>query len=314
MKQWIETMLRSLSPAEYKNARMVNALRVKNPHIPRQLFRYRRPTECAMNEIANGITRLFSPVKFNDPYDCRFMLRKMDIGRANTRRTLANALGPIRNLLADNEFNICSTSADPGQTAVDFIISRDASAAPYLQSFLSLLRNAESKVAPIETARLSEQLRQDVRIVCLSGTGASMLMWSHYAQDHKGFCIEYPFHALPQDDRRRMAVFPVVYDKKVIDMTDHLLSDDFNRFALFLPCIHKADYWRYEREWRIIVTSGETVPDDFPMPTPARILLGANMDPSYEAKLRTLANGMGIAVQRVTIAHDAFKVGASRRR
>ena len=39
-----------------------------------------------------------------------------------------------------------------------------------------------------------DELKDAVRVVCLSETYDSMLMWSHYARNHTGYCIEYEFN------------------------------------------------------------------------------------------------------------------------
>jgi hypothetical protein len=44
-------------------------------------------------------------------------------------------------------------------------------------------------------------LRNNIKITCFSEELFSMPMWSHYANNHKGFCIEYDFTRLSYEKK-----------------------------------------------------------------------------------------------------------------
>lgn len=44
-----------------------------------------------------------------------------------------------------------------------------------------------------DMSEMTNELRDAVRVVCLSETYDSMLMWGHLAMNHTGYCIEYEF-------------------------------------------------------------------------------------------------------------------------
>lgn len=98
------------------------------------------------------------------------------------------------------------------------------------------------------------------------------LMWSHYADEHRGFCVEYNINLIEQDNFILNHLFPVVYSpkrrikKNIAEVAQELKQlsrdrednnePDFNEnlddcMALFLS---KGEMWAYEREWRIIFT------------------------------------------------------------
>lgn len=54
------------------------------------------------------------------------------------------------------------------------------------------------------------KIKDAVRVVCLSEVYDSMLMWSHYAQNHTGYCIEYDFE---ENDMFYRHLYPVIYTK-----------------------------------------------------------------------------------------------------
>lgn len=61
-----------------------------------------------------------------------------------------------------------------------------------------LLNNIDFK--KLDKARYQERImqdyQQDIRLTCFSEDWKSILMWSHYANCHKGFCIEYSMNKI----------------------------------------------------------------------------------------------------------------------
>ncbi len=83
-------------------------------------------------------------------------------------------------------------------------------------------------------------------IFCLSEVNDNPLMWSHYADSHKGVCIEYSI----SDDRLfGCDLIPVHYAKSYPKLSSADYPDDAY-IQKYLST--KSDHWEYEREWRII--------------------------------------------------------------
>lgn len=59
----------------------------------------------------------------------------------------------------------------------------------------------------LELFSLARNARRDMGICSLSEVKNSEKMWQHYADDSKGYCIEYDM----QDYEELYALFPVVY-------------------------------------------------------------------------------------------------------
>ncbi len=85
-------------------------------------------------------------------------------------------------------------------------------------------------------------------LYCLSIKNNSNLMWSHYASNHYGFCIEFRFPKNPPDK--------VIYSKTVpkIKLTDYW-SNNGNRRKIaqqiWQALRNKLDEWSYEEEYRL---------------------------------------------------------------
>lgn len=109
-------------------------------------------------------------------------------------------------------------------------------------------------------------------MTCFSETNSNLLMWGHYAQQHKGFCVEYDLQKLMSEDHSLIDpighLFPIVYRNKRqpardlsalakslstlnADIRDH--SECTEPLNDILPLfLVKSKDWEYEKEWRII--------------------------------------------------------------
>lgn len=112
---------------------------------------------------------------------------------------------------------------------------------------------------------------------CLCTNYKNRLMWSHYADSHRGFCIEYDYNSLTEDEMASLPL-PIVYTKErplltwkaALDNTPENISEATAQITLGL--LTKDNEWKYENEWRILVSSkGST---EFKMPKISCIYLG----------------------------------------
>jgi DUF2971 family protein len=90
-----------------------------------------------------------------------------------------------------------------------------------------------------------------LRIYCLTPFADNTLMWSHYANDHKGICLEFANNNFFIRHARA-----VRYEKNYPVWTPQSYGPgkDANILDLILT---KAMDWCYEREWRIIASARE---------------------------------------------------------
>jgi len=118
---------------------------------------------------------------------------------------------------------------------------------------------SETELGDLEKAKslFEKKLYEDINhlgIACFTTDPCNPLMWSHYADGHKGLCIEY----------KREGVLKNEYFKKVeYDRDNKLvwssldLGKDLNRLNDFFNDVvfRKLSYWLYEKEWRVMAIS-----------------------------------------------------------
>lgn len=91
----------------------------------------------------------------------------------------------------------------------------------------------------------SEKLQRKVFVACFSERNNSMLMWSHYAEQHTGLCVGYRLHELIE----KYNIFPVIYNNQMPQISDISNAD---KSILYQSILTKCEDWSYEKEWRII--------------------------------------------------------------
>lgn len=91
----------------------------------------------------------------------------------------------------------------------------------------------------------SEKLQQKVFVACFSERNNSMLMWSHYAEQHTGLCVGYRLDELI----KKYNIFPVIYNNQMPQISDISNADEG---ILYKSILTKCEDWSYEKEWRII--------------------------------------------------------------
>lgn len=99
-----------------------------------------------------------------------------------------------------------------------------------------------------------QSLEKIAFVKSFSETPYDGLMWAHYADKYSGICIEYDIRILKDIPN----IFPVQYSKEktmfgdIEGLNEHVkgaATYDATRDAMGM-FLQKADYWKYEREWR----------------------------------------------------------------
>ena len=85
-----------------------------------------------------------------------------------------------------------------------------------------------------------------MRVACFAESWKTLLMWSHYADSHKGLCIEYDTSLMSV----KKFLFPIIYQNELYNATNDFCYYENNLFNFLF---FKSNEWKYENEWRIAV-------------------------------------------------------------
>lgn len=177
------------------------------------------PTE-RLSYLKDELLRFTQPADLNDPFECRPQTPKF-----KDFKTTLKLLG--------NQFN------DNGKPATDFINNTFTA-----EWFENTFNDAYKKT------------NDEIGILSLSRNWNNSLMWSHYTNSHKGFCIGFNEKSsffnnyLSEDRNTSRYTLDVVYSEKRVRIPTELSEPRL----LFEPQTTKSIDWRYEGEVRVIAT------------------------------------------------------------
>lgn len=238
---------------------------------PTHLYKYQRLTAHSLASLLNETVWLSSPAAFNDPFDCAITL-----SRDKLEESLEHAITEIA------ERNNISREQIENH---DKIINQDQAAYEWLRNSL-------------------RTTMQKIGVLCLSATPCEILMWSHYAQNHKGFCVEYDFS---EGTHLRKLAHPVNYSETIPALSLANLPANAKNNFLDVCIFTKAKQWEYEQEWRVIMHEGDRV---FQYPSKvASVIFGAKM-PIHEKVMiyHALKHKTGISFKQALLSDDRFAV------
>lgn len=226
------------------------------------LFRYRSVNENNLNALNLDTLYFSAPAYFNDPFDTWIY---------------ANYLEILSNVYYAQEANMQS-----------FIEKNKSRMTKEQYGVISAMWNTPSGKEHLQedvfkrvanaSENLSKVLLQNTKIICLSEKFDSMLMWSHYANYHKGFCIAYKKSAIVEAEvfasdnsqlKKKALLLPVDYVDSQIDLTEEVSEHvraykmpnvmgeyppftNLSQEKLRTVITQKALDWNYEKEWRVI--------------------------------------------------------------
>ncbi len=228
-----------------------------NSHGRKRLFKY-YSMDSAIKTLTHGSRRWSTPGTFNDPFDMQF---EFNPGVANEE---------IARNLIQHAFERIMDKDDP----LTFVFGKALSDAKRARELLrdvdvsDLLRRQRLSLVPKVLDNLSKanskidqfnkqlfDVYRHALVFCLSEVNDSILMWSHYANNHTGAVVQ--FLVLEEVNSPLLVARPVIYSKNV-PAFDFMDIFDFETQRQKIEdgiTLVKSDVWAYEHEWRIVMGS-----------------------------------------------------------
>lgn len=187
---------------------------------PKYLYRYYQFDKYTEKIFTKNEIYFQEPSKFNDPLDSKICYRK---GTTIEKQSFLKRNLPLINPeLTEQQVN--EISKNPSK----------------YEKFIN------------DFCKMQDRRRDELGVYCLTTLKDNILMWAHYSDNHKGFCLEFD----GQGEFFQRAQ-PIEYSKvlptfNILDKT----VGEFHKYADKLAdlLLTKAEDWRYEDEWRIVCT------------------------------------------------------------
>ena len=281
--------------------------------MPRSLFRYRSGKDDYQIEAFEQDKIYAVPPEWcNDPYDT---LPRCDYDRI--RRQLETAFSPEwleqlkRSLSEGKDFPDDLKRLFPENFRVG-LKERILKVSDFREIKEDLAKRKDDYCLMIKHLypELILYLKRFCTIACFSEDVKSMLMWSHYANDHKGFALEYDFSLSIDnliDNPLGKWLFPVIYSDERYDATSLITWAFLEKlgldcgiqdvYGIAKMALYKSKVWEYEKEWRIIDLSMNDI--EKPIATtivrrPMGIYYGTRIEDEKLEKLHKIAVAKGI--------------------
>jgi hypothetical protein len=165
----------------------------------------------------------------------------------------------------------------------------------YIASFLNLNSFVESSIDFL--CQQFENSKTKYSIACFCEKKDNILLWSHYANSHKGYCIEYS--TIDILNTFQCCLLPVIYQSNIpglIDLVSNNIEIELLPYYIALKSItSKSNLWEYEQEWRII-HSHETGKEKVKFPKPRAVYIGCNATDKLELNLKNACQEKNIPI------------------
>ena len=244
---------------------------MKYPRITR-LYKYYACNKYSRSMLRNRAFWFAKPDALNDPFDCKVPFDHR-INIEDLRRFLPRYRRYRGKKQAEND--------------IQNIIDANGIVKPeFAKIWSNVLKRANEDLS-------------NWGVFCLSECNDSILMWSHYTNNHKGFCIEFarsPQNELGDYDRTRKVKYRFQYpfitplDPKAYDL----------RFY------RKAAAWKYEKEWRLL-----NKPGNIAAPLSAdisAIIFGLNITKRNKQIIRTMMPDVKYCQCRIALNQFGIKI------
>lgn len=308
-------------------------------NIPKSLFRFRRYSQYSIDALKEDQIWGTSIWEFNDPYECvpcynLETLCTMINNSLEGRRFLELINGLKEGKFLPEIKRVCPSieieqiiKNIPDQISKEDIDEKLCIFKNYLNIFIGTTFEEMVNRFYISIQK-EEALKQ---IACFSEQNDSTLMWGHYADSHKGFCLEYDFSTILNNcsqncvDIRSCNNFmlnyslaPIIYKENRFDATSYfatvtqaLLCEQnkipmelyYEDTLLISKCLlTKSKDWEYENEWRLFTPRLNDQYKPYEKITslrPVALYMGAKITKEHENELYEICKYKGIKCFRM---------------
>ena len=290
--------------------------------MPKSLFRFRAFEKRSLDAFEKDNIYAVTADKFNDPYDT---LVRYDL------EGVEKWVNTVMNTETLKQMNTWYAQGWDLPKEVMHILPKEMTDA--LKVALSSIEDIRDYKERIEETRkkiisqietyfpiLSETSKRYSTIVCFSESIESVLMWSHYANSHTGFALEYNFRPILEQPIKNVGLFPVVYSEERLDISDYI-AYEFLRIlgipakmpdiaASIKNALWKSDIWAYEKEWRMIDSTPRNITDEKASAIhykPVAIYYGRHMSSDDKKALHEVAKEKGIKEYEMYLDYSSKK-------
>jgi hypothetical protein len=234
-----------------------------NIDIPETVYKYRDwNNDFHKKVITNKELFLASPALFNDPFDCKIPVAYWKLGDPE---------------LAREYFPKIVERHKPHLTETEKIAE--------VERLIEEGRFRDDDYLIFMEKDFFDKLNKKVGILSLTAHRDNVVMWSHYSNSHKGYCIGFNSKILFNNPDHFGCGGQVIYAKEFPEI---LPTEDLVQQMVKQTYI-KSDMWEYEKEYRLSKFNGANLTIEFPQEAVNEIILGCSMSESDKKSIINIA-------------------------
>lgn len=300
-----------------KDENKINTLegfKLKYAKLSTPLYKYSKIDKFSLANLENDTVWLSKATSFNDPYDSGLTIGTKDNHDSENIRAIYERLAELFDFYPKEVERIMD--GHPMEKGLHRL----------LEQYPPFENNPEMIPLVVEdyikgTDLIFEKYASDITNLyqgrtyasCFSEEPASMLMWSHYADNHQGMVLEYEFDNLDLEKHRDvfMGLNPVIYTDDLLNLEEY--KDVREKISIpTLAAISKSKEWSYEKEWRLIIHQesnerGIVVK----VIKPSCIILGARVNPMHKITLSLEAKKKGIPIKQIKLENAKYHLSVA---
>jgi hypothetical protein len=267
-----------------------------------KIYRFYKLDEKLIKFLNDMKIYFASPLVFNDPFDCD--LACIGFGDNHRRRE------KIEEYISDLEILLRQVIQKTKYYEIKLIDQQSDEKAfrqyyynDFAEPFFNLIKNLFNELKKLRNipsenieqalkefwAAKKEIIMKQYGIICFSKSNINILLWSHYADSHKGVCLEFDSDERPIKGWKNFKYHPVSYsDERKIDV----FETGFEKAFLDLLTIKSKD-WAYEEEYRLVTIKGPGY-QNCRMASLTGIILGSRIRENEHSLLEQLYNSLSL--------------------
>jgi len=247
------------------------------------LYKYRNFSTRSLVSLEHDKLYFSNPDNFNDPFDC-------SIRPVYTK-------GEVEDFVDDFKYAVMHIQKCTEDIARQYIEKR-------------FNENIETLKEEMFQYYKKIVLRQ-FGVFCLSAKNNDLLMWGHYADSHKGFCLEFIKEKdhffreskevdYPEDNNYPEYDWPKNPDE-MMAMSEKII-------------LTKARHWVYEEEWRVINPPNEMTDSymgherSYAQESLASVIFGMSMPEENRKLIRKITSDKNIKYKEAIASNNKFKI------
>lgn len=282
-------------------------------YIPNKIYKY-RTFEKAYNieNIENNKIKLTDPKKFNDPYDSALSYSISFDSKIDS--VLFRAfLEENKNIVSDKTMPLIN-KLEKGATLNDIFLELATSNGIEKSEAVNMSRDLQGFLSDYLTKYVNSNFpSSSLRVCSFTTKNDNMLMWTHYADEHRGFCIEYDISDIRNSFEIRRRLYPIIYTNELFKPQKYNFKEEELWAQELVASLFKSQDWCYEDEWRF-VEAGGIGSEFFDIQKPSAIYFGARYDENNEMNkinvqnLIHLSDKIGIKKYKMKLSNQEFKM------